>query len=335
MQVTRVALLAGFSLCANEKALEDGLRAFSEGRYQQASQLLEKAPTGPVKEVFLNLSQVGAQGCVASSTAVADLATRSASLGDTTLRRMAILAVAPCLRAPEALTLLASLEKDNPKDPDVLYQIARVQMKAWNETVYAMYQRTPASYRVNQLSAEILELQGKLPEAEAEFRKAITKSPQALNLHFRLGRVLLLQAQGAEALAAARAEFEKELALNPGDAAAEFQVGQLLIAEGKPEAAMPRLEAALKLKPEFPEAMLALAKVEVQRKNFGRAIPLLEELVKLQPNHEGGHYNLMLAYRNSGQATKAQAEKAILDKLQKPPEGEFTEFLKKLGEKKP
>jgi hypothetical protein len=41
----------------------------------------------------------------------------------------------------------------------------------------------------------------------------------------------------------------------------------------------------------------------------------------------------MLAYRNSGDAENAKREKAILDELQKPPEGEFTEFLKKLGEK--
>jgi hypothetical protein len=32
---------------------------------------------------------------------------------------------------------------------------------------------------------------------------------------------------------------------------------------------------------------------------------------------------------------KAKSEKAILDKLQKPPEGEFSDFLKKLGEKPP
>ena len=41
----------------------------------------------------------------------------------------------------------------------------------------------------------------------------------------------------------------------------------------------------------------------------------------------------MLAYRNSGQMDKARREKQELDKLQRPPEGEFTDFLKKLGEK--
>ena len=41
----------------------------------------------------------------------------------------------------------------------------------------------------------------------------------------------------------------------------------------------------------------------------------------------------MLAYRNAGRLEDARREKAILDAIQKPPEGEFTDFLKKLGEK--
>jgi hypothetical protein len=43
----------------------------------------------------------------------------------------------------------------------------------------------------------------------------------------------------------------------------------------------------------------------------------------------------MMAYRDAGETAKAKAEKATLDKLQRPAEGEFTEFLKKLGEKPP
>jgi hypothetical protein len=43
----------------------------------------------------------------------------------------------------------------------------------------------------------------------------------------------------------------------------------------------------------------------------------------------------MMAYRNSGDMEAAKREKQTLDSLQKPPEGEFTEFLKKLGEKPP
>jgi hypothetical protein len=43
----------------------------------------------------------------------------------------------------------------------------------------------------------------------------------------------------------------------------------------------------------------------------------------------------MLAYRDLGRGADALAQKKILDQLQKPPEGEFTEFLRKIGEKAP
>ena len=52
-----------------------------------------------------------------------------------------------------------------------------------------------------------------------------------------------------------------------------------------------------------------------------------------QPRSEAARYNLMLAYRNSGQMDKAQEQKTALDQLRTPPSGEFNEFLKKLGEK--
>jgi hypothetical protein len=53
----------------------------------------------------------------------------------------------------------------------------------------------------------------------------------------------------------------------------------------------------------------------------------------LQPANESAHYALLTAYRNAGEMEKAAAEKTILDRLQKPADGEFSDFLKKLGEK--
>jgi tetratricopeptide (TPR) repeat protein len=208
-------------------------------------------------------------------------------------------------------------------------------MKAWNDVVLRMFQKTPASYRVNQVSAEIFEVQGRYADAVAEYRKAIEKNPEALNLHFRLGRALLMQSHSAEALTRARREFEAELKLNPTDAVAEYEIGRILLVEIKPREAAPRFEHALTLAPDFTEALLAVAKLRAGAKRYDEAIPLLERAVRLEPANESAHYNLMLAYRNAGRAADAQREKAEIDKLQRPPSGEFTEFLKKLGEKAP
>jgi hypothetical protein len=51
--------------------------------------------------------------------------------------------------------------------------------------------------------------------------------------------------------------------------------------------------------------------------------------------NESAHYSLMLAYRNAGRPADAAKEQALLDKLRESPQGEFTDFLKRLGEKAP
>ena len=79
--------------------------------------------------------------------------------------------------------------------------------------------------------------------------------------------------------------------------------------------------------------MIALGKLRIAEKKNDEAIRLLTRAAELQPKSEAVHYNLMLAYRNAGRADDARREKALLDAIQKPPEGEFSDFLKKLGEK--
>src|SRR5205085_11911819 len=134
---------------------------------------------------------------------------------------------------------------------------------------FQMYRKAPASFRVNQLSGEIFEIQGRHHDAAAEYRKAIQKNPAALNLHFRLGRALLLESHEPANLREARKEFEAELALNPSDAVAEYQVGQILLAEQNPTAAAQRFERAATLNPDFAEALVAVAKTKSDAKKYG------------------------------------------------------------------
>ena len=325
-----LVLFACALLCGQTVA--DGIAAFQRGDYKAARANLEKAPADPRARLFLALTKAAMGEC---EGAVAELA-KGFSSGDN--RRLAGLALAQChiaaKRFAEAGGVIAELEKEFPSDADVLYVSANYHMKAWNDAIYRMYQKAPSSYRVDQLSAEVFETQGKYTEAIAEYRKAIEKNPKAINLHYRLGRALLQQSHDPGSLGPARKEFEAELALNPSDAVAEYQVAQILTAQQKKSEAAAHFERAAELRPDFPEALIAVAKLRADAKRYPVAIALLERAVKLQPRNETAHYNLMMVYRNAGRATDAQREKAELDKLQKPPEGEFTDFLKRLGDKK-
>ena len=317
-----------------------GIEEFHQGDYAAAKITLEQAlkrkPNDAHARTFLALSRAATGGCDAASNDLYDAFTNQQ---DADLRRLAGLALVECHlahnRLDAAMPVARALQRDFPADADVLYEAARLYMKAWNDVVYQMFQKTPASYRVNQVSAEIFEIQGRYTEAAAEYRKAIEKNPAAINLHFRLGRALLLHSHSPETLAAARKEFEAELKLTPGDAVAEYEIGQILLSENKPHEAAPHFEHALTLSPDFGEALLAVAKIHADARRYDEAIPLLERAVRLQPANESAHYNLMLAYRNAGRTADAEREKAEVDKLKRPPSGEFTEFLKKLGEKAP
>ncbi len=323
--------------CAQSDSLVKGLEAYQKGDLPAAERELRAASKSgdPRAAVFLALTLAATGRCQEAAPALVQ--SFQADAGDT--GRLAGLGLAQCHlaanRLDEASAVVSALKSKYPADADVLYQAARLHMRAWNDNIYQLWQKNPASFRVNQISGEILETQGQFTEAAAEYRKAIEKNPRALSLHFRLGRALLMNSNSPEALAAAQKEFEAELTLNPSDAVAEFQIGQILLVQQKQAETAPHLLRALQLNPDFPEALIALGKLRVDEKKNDDAISLLNRAIKLAPRSEAAHYNLMMAYRNAGKMEDARREKAELDKLQKAPEGEFSEFLKKLGEKQP
>ncbi|MGJ5815654.1 tetratricopeptide repeat protein [Paludibaculum fermentans] len=323
--------------CAQSDPLISGLEAFHKGDMPAAERFLRSAAKGndPRASAFLALTLAATGRCEEAVPAL-QLAYKGSN---PEIARLAGLAFVQCRLAAasieDAAAVINGLQAKYPADADVLYQSARLYMRAWNDTIYQLYQKAPSSFRVNQLSGEVLETQGQFNEAAAEYRKAIAKNPKALNLHFRLGRALLMSTHSPEVLEAALQEFQAELALNPSDSVVLYQVAQIFQNRQQIPAAIEKLQQALSLNKDFPEALIALGKIRTEEKKNDEAISLLQRAVKLSPRSESAHYSLMMAYRNAGKMADARREKAELDQLQKAPEGEFTEFLKKLGEKPP
>ncbi|MBV9613168.1 MAG: tetratricopeptide repeat protein [Acidobacteriaceae bacterium] len=331
-QLALFLLLAG-SLDARESTTQEGIAAFNQGRYSLALSKLSDAKDTAGK-AFLALTQAALGDC---KTALPYLVTTATD--DLSVYRLTSLAAAKCESAlgkdNEAFARLALLRERFPNDPDVLYTSAKLHMKAFNDATFAMFERAPSSYRVHELSAEIFEIENRYADAIGEYRKAIELNPNAPDLHFRLGRAILLDSHRPETLEAAAAEFRSELKLSPEDSACEFQLGQIaLVKDNKPEAKS-HFERALSLSPGFIQAMIALGKLYSAEKNNQEAIRLLSRATQAQPSNESAHYALMTAYRNNGQLDKAKSEKEILDRLQKPPDGQFADFLKKLGAEHP
>lgn len=339
MPATRYAVfMIAASLAAQSNLVVQGLEAYNKGDYVAAERSFRSAVDqggGARASSLLALVRASTGHCADAEPALV----KAVDDSDTSLARLMGLALARCRTAAgqldEAGVILNRLRVKNPADDDVLYETARLQMRAWNETIRQLYEKAPASFRVNELSGDILETQGQYAEAAVEYRKAIAKNPRALNLHFQLARALLNSSRVPETLDTALKEIEAELALNPSDAVAIYQAARILQVRQRTAEADTRFQQALKLRPDFVEALCALGTLRNEEKRSAEAIPLLEKAVQLAPPSETAHYALMIAYRNTGRMDDARREKARLDELHKSPDGEFSDFLKKLGEKPP
>ena len=338
--ISRVFVLAFFAgaLTYADSARDTGITAFKEGRYSVALKNLKQAAQDPhdkTAQAFLALTQAALGHC---KTALSGLIA-TADSADPGLTRLTGLAAANCYGSvgddTKAFLLLQHLGERFPNDADVLYTSAKLHMKGFNDATFAMFERAAASYRVHELSGEIFEIENRFSDATSEYRKAIKLNPNAPDLHFRLGRAILLGSHTPEALQEASVEFRSELKLSPEDSASEFQLGQIAQVQGNMADAKPHFERALALSPTFVQALIALGKIYSTNKQYGEAISVLTRAAQIQPSNEGVHYALLTAYRDSGQMEKAKTEKEILDRLKKPPEGEFSNFLKRLGEKQP
>ena len=246
MRVTKAILVAALSAPFLLADTNSGIAAFNEGRYVEALRLLTAAAadkTDRPAQMFLALTQAATGAC----TTALPILTREP------LNELGGIAAVKCYAGSgdtaHEFSALQRLQEQFPNSADVLYLSAREHMKAFNDATFAMFQRTPSSYRVHELSADIFEVQNRFDEAIAEYRKAIELNPSAPDLHFRLGRAILLQSHSPEALGQASAEFQSELKLNPEDASCDFQLGQIAQVETKPAEARTYFERALNLSP--------------------------------------------------------------------------------------
>ncbi len=328
--------LASSLLRAISSLRDDGIQAFNEGRYSVALTKLQEATRAghdDTAAVFLSLTKAAVGNCLDALPGL----THKTDRASPAVQRLVALAAIKCYSSTgntaAAFSLLDQLQHASPADPDVLYLAAKLHMKAFNDATFAMFQKAPSSYRVHQLSAEIFDTQARYSDAISEYRKAIDLNSTAPDLHYRLGRDLLAESHSPEALRNAAEQFEAELKLSPEDSASEFQLGQIARVQGNVAKSQLHFERAVAISPTFAAALIALGKIYSEQKDYLRAITLLTRATELQPANETAHYALLTAYRNGGQPEKAKAEKETLDRLQKPAGGEFSDFLKKLGDK--
>ena len=212
----------------------------------------------------------------------------------------------------DSLDFLAILNREFPRDPDVLYTAAHAFSDLSLRASQDLVREAPFSYQVHELNAEALETQGRWKEAAAEYQKIIDIDPTLRGIHGRLGRALLSAPQPTpEAVAQAKKDFEDELEIDPNNATAEYVLGELAKGDGDLSTAVTHYTRATKIDAGFTEAYLGLGSALVERQQFAEAIPPLETYEKLAPDSPTGHYQLALAYNGVGRKDDANREAAL------------------------
>jgi predicted Zn-dependent protease len=208
-----------------------------------------------------------------------------------------------------AVEALLVLNREFPRDPDVLYSTTHFYSELASRAAQALATGAPSSHQAQELEAEAFESQGNWDKAIAEYKAILQQEPKLRGIHYRLGRIYLSKSPAdAEN---AKAEFDEELKIDPANASAEFMLGEMARQAGQWDEASGHFSRASKLDEGFQEAYLALGMSLNSGGKFSEAIAPLQSYVKMQPGDAAGHYQLATAYARTGRKADADREMTL------------------------
>ena len=202
------------------------------------------------------------------------------------------------------------------RTPEALYW----QSRSANELALAAFRqlaKLPPSVESHQVLAETFRNRGQYAESIQQWKEAIELAPGDLRLEEELATTVYMSKDYAAAEKMARSL----LARDPNVAELQFILGDSLMLQQQPEQALDPLQAALRLRPDYPAAHAVLGRALVQIGRGPEAIPHLEAALPID-NDGSLHFQLSRAYTDAGQPEKSAAMLQIYQKLRQSPSAE-------------
>jgi tetratricopeptide (TPR) repeat protein len=213
---------------------------------------------------------------------------------------------------PNAMTAGANLASNPTTEAEGLYWETKSAQKLATQTLARASAADPASPKLHVLLGDIYRQQKAFPDAEQEYRKALTLRPQDTGALFGLSLALLADGQNDEALNLAQSALEK----NPDDPELNAVMGEILCVRDDFSGAEPYLKKSLNTKPEFVSRVHALlGKVYAQTNRIQQAI--VELNLALASDKDGSlHYQIARLYLKVGDPHSAKQAFEVSKKLQ-------------------
>jgi tetratricopeptide (TPR) repeat protein len=297
-----------------------GLIYFQQGKFAEAVPRLREAikrkPDLPKIDTLLamSLSELGR-----FEEALPALEKGFKQPHDPVLRRMAGLhlqrAYTGLNRHRDAVEVALGLSRLAPDDPEVLYHTGRLLANFAYLQTMRLAKVAPDSVWMHQAAGEANESLGLYEAAVGEYRQVLAMDPRRPGINFRIGRVLLAQAesgsQEAAALLQARQAFEEELRIDPTNANAAYEIGELHRKAGDLSRARELFERAIGHYPEFEDALVGLGRTLIALGEPSQALPKLQSALKSNPANDVAYYQLAQAFGALGRT--AEQEKALAE----------------------
>lgn len=206
-------------------------------------------------------------------------------------------------RDAEAVETSLAMNRFYPNDPEVLYHTGRIYGNfAWI-VMEKLHDTAPNSIWMLQAQGEADESQKDYDAAIIAFNHVLELDPHRLGIHYRLGRVYLARfrdTRNASDRDAAMREFSAELTVDPQNGNAGYELANIQAETGNLEAARQQFALLLRQFPDFEEALVGLAGIDLTSQKAADAVPLLEHATRLRPDDEVAWWRLAQAERAVG-----------------------------------
>jgi tetratricopeptide (TPR) repeat protein len=148
-----------------------------------------------------------------------------------------------------------------------------------------------------------LQIQGKMEEAAACYRRHLQAHPDSAEGHFHLGAILHVQGQ----IQQAAGHYERAVASKPDYTIAYNNLGASYHDLGLHDRAIAAYHKALELRPDYADALNNLATVLNDRSEHAEAAECCRRAIEIDPSYAAAHNNLGIALVELGKTSQAIA----------------------------
>lgn len=148
---------------------------------------------------------------------------------------------------------------------------------------------------------------GHIPEAIAEYRRALAINPKASHAHYYIGLTTMAADEWDTGDPLIQRELEAEVTVSPDDYLAHYLLGYVAWKKHEYDLAEKELSRATEISPKLPDAWLYLGLLRFDQRDYAHSEPLLRKAIALTGKDDGRNYfQIRRAYFSLGRILSIQ-----------------------------